>query len=305
MTAQARKTKTETNDRLVKADPNKPAFMVTGPRSIAIRASTGIPGAWFSTNTEVRFIERHSLAAGCDYGIVLHNGELVALRACGATIPAGEGCIGGFHFAPGGNAEGHDGGSDVPAINPNSVWDLSFRPACPDPRGMALVDSDGLKFWADIYLLGVNHHKDGTSKLGVRIADGLDRAIDPATGEPFRKMDYATAVAVMKHHGKGLLSEAEFRAFADGVAEKTACGTDPKMTGLDARRTSAVGGMQATGNMWVWGHDGSDTPRASFFGGRWLSVGYAGARYAVVACWTGYSSEYLGVRGRSDHLQLD
>ncbi|MDI1264993.1 MAG: hypothetical protein PS018_17220 [bacterium] len=302
MTARAKRVEREMSDRLVKADPDEPAFIVAGPRSIAIRASTGVPGQWFKTNCEVRFPKGHELKVGADYGIVIHNGFPTALRACGSKIPAGEGCIGGFHFAPGGNALANEGGDEFAAINPNSVWDLTFRPACPDPRGMALVGRDGLKFWADIYLLGVNHLTEGTSRFGVTIADGRDLPLDPR-GQLFHKLDYATAKAIMAHHGKGLMSEAEFRAFAVGVKERSACGSDPASTGLDARRTSQVGGMQATGNMWVWGHDGSLQPRASIFGGSWLDDGDAGSRYAVVDFWPATSDGLLGARGRSDHLQ--
>jgi hypothetical protein len=194
--------------------------------------------------------------------------------------------LGGFHFAAGGNAVARAGGDKIPAINPRSLWDLNFRPACPDPRGMALTDRFGLKFWADIYLLGVDHHRVGTSAFGVTIADGNDPPINPSTGRPFDGLDYATAVAVMAHHGKQLMSYDEYRAFAYGVTEKTARGSDPRITGLDAARTSADGGMQATGNLWIWGHDGDpDTPRASILGGSWFSDDNAGSRYAHVGHW--------------------
>jgi hypothetical protein len=119
------------------------------------------------------------------------------------------------------------------------------------------------------------------------------------------RFDYETAVAVMAAHGKGLLSVDEFFAAALGVTEKTAANRDPKVTGLDAPRTSRFGLQQATGNLWVWGHDGDpDKPRASLFGGSWVSDGGAGSRYARVATsWPGDSAGYLGARGRSDHLQ--
>jgi hypothetical protein len=41
--------------------------------------------------------------------------------------------------------------------------------------------------------------------------------------------------------------------------------------------------MQATGNLYVWGHDGDpDTPRASLFGGDWDDGEFAGSRCADV-----------------------
>lgn len=110
---------------------------------------------------------------------------------------------------------------------------------------------------------------------------------------------------MLASHGKGLLSIEEFFAAAYGVTEKSADKGDPDMTGLDAPRTSKFGLMQATGNMWVWGHDGDpDEPRASSFGGSWISGDLAGSRYAYVGVWPEYSSDDLGARGRSDHLQL-
>lgn len=294
--------KIEQVQQLIKADPNLPAFVVTGPRSIAVRAGTRDATGTFDQQSPVIFADDHELIAGSDYGITVVNGFATAWRV--GNIPVGEGLIGGFHFAPGGNAVDRSGGDDVPAINPCSLWDLNFRPACPDPRGMTLVNRDGLKFWADIYLLGVNHHADGTSRFGVVIADGRSTPFDPKTRRGFPKLDYETAGAVMAHYGKGLMSQAEFEAFAFGVTEKTACGSDPKITGLDMKRTSQVGGMQATGAMWSWGHDGSTKPRASVFGGSWLSGGSAGSRYAVVGFWPVSSLDILGARGRSDHLQL-
>jgi hypothetical protein len=107
----------------------------------------------------------------------------------------------------------------------------------------------------------------------------------------------------MKHHGKQLLSFEEFAAAAFGVTEKTAAGREPELTGLDAARTSRFGLMQATGNMWVWGHDGDpDEPRASILGGAWLSDGNAGSRCADLVHWAVDSFENIGARGRSDHL---
>ncbi|MGH6682780.1 MAG: hypothetical protein ACRECA_02450, partial [Pseudolabrys sp.] len=110
-------------------------------------------------------------------------------------------------------------------------------------------------------------HTLGTSRCGATIADG-DNVPQPVSGKEFDGFDYETALAVLAHHGKSLLSVYEFFAAAYGVTEKTAARSDPRTTKLDAPRTSRWGVMQATGNMWVWGHDGDpDVPRASIFGG--------------------------------------
>jgi hypothetical protein len=169
---------------------------------------------------------------------------------------------------------------------------------------MALVDMpDGGHVWVDIYKLGVDHIDQGTSRFGVTIADGNDLPQKTDGKNHYRALDYKTAVEIYAHHGKQLLSHDEFRAAAFGVTEKTAAGRDPKTTGLDAARTSQRGIMQATGNLWDWGHDGDpDDPRPSIFGGSWWHGGYAGSRYADLGAWAGNSLEDLSARGRSDHL---
>ena len=283
---------------LIKADPNSPVFKVTGRDGLIIKAGTRIGDLDFPQDKIVT-MPGDGLEAGADYAVTIDDGVAAAFRLDAA--PVSSSYLGGFHFAPGGNAAARSGGDDIPAINPCSLWDANFRPACKDARGMTLVAS--LKFWADIYLLGVNHLTDGTSKFGVTIADGRDCPLAP-NGEPYSRLDYETAVAVMAHHGKGLMSQGEFEAFAFGVTERTACGTDPKVTGLDMKRTSQVGGMQPAGSMWIWGHDGSLRPRASVLGGSWFSDGGAGSRCAIVGYWPESSHGSLGARGRSDHLQL-
>jgi hypothetical protein len=285
---------------IVKKDPNAPMLEVTGRESLVIKAGTIVDGRRFKTATPVK-LPAYGLAPGTDYGIVLADSLPHALRAY--RIPAGEGCIGGFHFAPGGNASARAGGDDVPAINPCSLWDLNFRPACRDPRSMALVEAGGVKFWCDIYLTGVDHVRQGTSRYGATIADGRNCPIDPATGKPFPRFDYAAANAVMTHHGKQLLTQREFEAAAFGVTEYSTHRGGPEITKCDAPRTSRIGLMQATGNMWVWGRSNHVQPRPSIFGGSWVGGGYAGSRFAVVAGWAGDSLDDLGARGRSDHLQ--
>lgn len=112
-----------------------------------------------------------ALVAGTDYAVwVAQDGAVQASSNFVAAPGAGVWrLVGGFHYAPGGNAAARAGGDTVPAINEFSLWDAKWRPACADPRGMALVAGG---FWADIYLCGVNHHLNGTSKFNVTIADG-------------------------------------------------------------------------------------------------------------------------------------
>jgi hypothetical protein len=275
---------------------------VTGRDAIAIRAGTVFAGHKFSEDTPLS--SAAPLVPGADYAVVV--GQRRALIVQLIAPPTGESHLGGFHFAPGGNALARKGGDETPAINPCSLWDLNFRFAGKDPRGMAFANVPGYgPAWYDIYMLDREHLTDGTSKFGATIADGDNPPQDPAGGY-FSKLDYAVAEAVMKHHGKQLMAYDEYRFVTYGVAEKTAIGSDPRITKLDAPRTSKFGLHQATGNMLTWGHDGDpDVPRASLFGGSWLYVGNAGSRFAIVAYyWPDYSDVNLGARGRGDHLQL-
>lgn len=290
--------KSESTEPLLgKIDPATPALALAGVGRVLVKAGTSFAGIDFDRDSEVKIT---SLEPGTDYVVQIEDGTPVAVKyADGADR-----CLGGFHFAPGGHADARQGGDAVPAINPFSLWDLNFRPACADPRGMVLVSAPGRRFWCDIYLTGVDHLKAGTSAFDALIADGADCPLDPATDKPFKRFDYAAACAVMAHHGKQMLSFEEFAIAAFGVTERTSAKDDPKRTNLDAVRTSRFGLMQAAGNMWVWGHDGDpDAPRASLLGGSWWSGGDAGSRYANLVSWAGDSGGNLGARGRSDHLQ--
>lgn len=258
-----------------KSASGRRCFDATGRTSLIVADPFRIGGQSFPANTDI-VMPAAELAPGADFGIFVDGDHLVALpdtRDTNATVPGplenGLVQIGGFHFAPGGNATARSGGDDVPAINPFSIWDLSFRPACSDPRGMfTIVLPDGSRSWIDIYKLGVDHLKDGTSRCGVTIADGENLPARIGGNGKVARLDFPTAQEILAHHGKQLLTYDEFRVAAFGVTEKTATGKDPKVTGLDAPRTSRFGMMQATGNLWDWGTDGDpDNPRASLFGG--------------------------------------
>jgi hypothetical protein len=276
-------------------------MIAAGPQQLSILSGTQFAGYHFDADTPVD-ITTDLLRPGRDYAVTVAEGKIALIELAAANLA--DTVLGGLHFAPGGNAGARNGGDAVPAINPYSIWDRNFRPACDDPRGMTRVEmGDGKPFWCDIYLTAAEHSL-GTSRFGAMIADG-DSIPQAAGAKEFGSFNYAAAQAVLAHHGKGLLSVYEFFAAAYGVTEKTAAPRDPKTTQLDAPRTSRWGVMQATGNMWVWGHDGDpDLPRASLFGGSWFDDGHAGSRYANLVYWPDYSSDYFGARGRSDHLQL-
>ncbi|MFC3071521.1 phage major tropism determinant [Shinella pollutisoli] len=280
-------------------DPSLPILHATGCTEIAIRAGTTITVASFpdaaivTSFPEDDLVTLPDLIPGEDYGVRLGDDGQPFASLLGPENPLDAGWIGGFHYAPGGNATGRAGGDTTPAINPCSIWDRDFRPACPDPRGMALVEMGEARFWVDIYLLGVQHERNGTSRCGATIADG----------NSLSRLNYRDAVDIYARHGKRLLTYDEFRVAAFGVTEKSAPPRHPKTTGLDAPRTSRFGLMQATGNLWQWGTDGDpDDPRASWFGGSWMSGSFAGSRFALLGGWGGDSSGLLSARGACDHL---
>lgn len=322
---------------LRKANSALVAFIMPTGSTVSLRAGTGIATPfgvfYFAAQTAITLATH---ATGTDYAIyILSNGTL--LSSANFTAPAGYSSadsfkIGGYHFAPGGNAAAQAGGDSTPAINPHSLWDLSFRPACPDPRGMALIAGG---FWADIYLTNTTTDALGTSAYGVNIADGATLAKIPAQfggngSTAYGNHDWFTAGEIAASAGKQLPTYQEYAALAYGVTEATARGTDPVTTGLDAARTSRWGIMQATGNMTVWGRDLSYVPGGAS-GNAWYNtvggrgqiylasadgitaglLGYAwdvnfvsGSRASiwVYAPWTSYNS--FGSRFRCDHLLL-
>jgi len=325
--AQARLNVGLSNLRLfTKADPYAVAFLRTGNGTISIKAGTQVEVAGtiyvFVTDTAVTM---PSLTAGTDYAIwIKPDGTLEATANFSSPPVANSRRLGGFHYAPGGNASGfNSGGNSTPQINPHSLWDEKFRPACPDPRGMVLVAGG---FWVDIYLCGVNHHTDGTSKYNVTIADGNSPPKVPIAfggngSATYSGFNWWEAAEVMASHGKELLSYQEFAAAAYGTSEATDGSTDPVSTILRASFTSIWGIMLASGNMWVWGREfGGDHAAASWsantggrgsthtlsnvarFGGSWSNGSNAGSRASSWNVLPSDSSNNIGARGRSDHL---
>ena len=316
----------------VKADPYAAAFTKTGNGTVSIKAGTLVEadGRIFKF-TGATAVSMPALVAGTDYAIwIKPDGSLEATNDHVSPPLPGSRKLGGFHYAPGGNATAlNTGGNAIAQVNEFSIWDLKFRPACPDPRGMALVAG---KFWVDIYLCGVNHHSDGTSKYNVTIADGSSPPKVPAMfggngTTSYSSLNWWEAAEVMTSHGKELLSYEEFAAAAFGVKEAQAGGTDPVSTILRADYTSKWGIMLATGNLYVWSREFSYRQDGSGFaweavtggrggvykqgtyglvaallGGRWDNASDAGSRASSWGSYPWNSSSNLGARGRSDHL---
>jgi hypothetical protein len=316
------------SDVFHKADPYSVAFLRTGAGAVSLKAGTtiGLAGLLYQFAVDTA-VQMPTLAAGTDYAIYICNDGTLRADASfsaptGFTV-ANSRRIGGFHYAPGGNATGTSGGDTTPQINPYSVWDIKFRPACNDPRGMTLVAGG---FWCDIYLTGVDHHVNGTSRYNVTIADGSSPPKIPTAFGGNGSTTYSTltwweAAEVLAAAGKQLLSYDEFAAAAYGTTENTSGGTDPVSTILRQAYTSRWGVMLAAGNMFVWGRNfgGGAEPaawvnntggrgqtyqqeNAVLLGGAWGVAANGGSRAAVWNSAPSVSSATFGARGRCDHL---
>lgn len=313
--------------RFYKADRYSAAFTKTGAGTISLKAGTIIEvnGSVYTFAADTA-VSMPALTAGTDYAIwIKPDGTLVATSDFVSPPVANSRQIGGFHYAPGGNATAMAGGDTTPAINAYSIWDLKFRPACADPRGMTLVAG---AFWCDIYLLGIDHLVNGTSKYNVTIADGSSPPKIPTLfggngTSVYGGLTWWQAAEVMASYGKRLLSYQDFAAAAYGTTENSSAGTDPGSTILRQAYTSKWGVMLATGNMWVWGDEfgggnaaagWSDTnggrgqvyqqSNALLFGGYWDGAAYSGSRASAWYCLPSGSNVNIGARGRCDHLCL-
>lgn len=268
-----------------------------------------------------------SAVTGTDYAIWAETAGTLTCTNNHTTPPtANARKIGGFHYAPGGNATAQSGGNTTPYINAYSFWDLKFKPACQDPRGMTLVAGN---FWADIYLLNTDSDVNGTSKYNVTIADGASPPKIPTKFGGNGTTAYTTLTwwetnEVLAANGKRLASYQEFAALAFGTTEASSLGTDPVSTILNAAYTSRWGVMQATGVMYVWGKDfgggagtaawtANTTGRGStnqlcnavLFGGSWGDGASSGSRCSAWSFSPTGSNNNIGGRGVTDHLLLD
>ena len=318
---------------LLKANPMAVAFIKTdlGAAQVgqAIRVLVGNAVVSVAAGTAIAM---PTLAAGNDYTIWVTPLGAVQASASWDTPPvSGAVKIGGFHFAPGGNATGQSGGNLTPQINQFSFWDLCWRPRLPaDPRGMALVANS---FWAGIYFLGVNHLTDGPSRHGVTIANGNTPQKIPLEyggngSNNYSNFSWWNAAEALSIHGLRLPHYHEFQVLAYGVTENVSRATNPISTGLnvanagqDERFTSRWGIVQATGCVTVWGlghgSNGASAdwanntqsrgetyslPNAPLFGGFWATSGLSGSRYSAWNDLPSLSNSPRAARGVVDHL---
>ncbi|WAP68696.1 DUF2793 domain-containing protein [Jiella pelagia] len=325
--------------RFGKADDASVAFTRTGHGTLELKAGTVVEVAGilhpFAAPTPVAM---PTLTVGTDYAVyACSDGSVRAdaspLAPTGYTT-ANSRKIGGFHYAAGGNATGYNTGGDGTAqINPHSLWDLRWRPACQDPRGMALVAG---RFWCDIYLTGTNVDVDGSSRHGATIADGSSPPKVPAMfggngTTTYGSFTWFEAAELLACVGKRLPTYADYVVAAFGTSEAASRGNDPVTTGLgttntgsinpDRKFTSIWGIVQATGCLWTWGSDLaitsasgwsdsaegrgqlSNPPCAQLLGGLWNLSAYAGSRAANWAFGPGFSASSVGARGQCDHVR--
>lgn len=313
-----------------KIDPTVVAWSKTG--AFTMQTNTGlyieVNGA-VKTIASATSITMPSATAGTDYAIWCTTAGALEATANHISPPSANARkVGGFHYAPGGNATGTSGGNSTPAINEYSLWDLKWRPSCPDPRGMTLVAEN---FWSDIYLTGINHNVNGSSKLNVQISDGGSGqgAVIPTFyggngSTTYADYNWFAASEVLASHGKRHPTYAEFLALAYGSTENTSRGSDPVNTQLDASFTSRWGVIQATGCMGTFGNNfggGADggsywsgtgitngrgqtwlLSRVAYFGGAFNNSANSGTRFSNWASGPDTDHSTRTSRGICDHL---
>jgi len=243
-----------------KLDPFAPAFIKDGADSLSIKVGTAIAVADTKLTVDtIAPILTPTLVAGSDYSIfACTDGTFRASDPGGAPdgyLPEEVREIGGFHYAPGGNATAYNtGGNSTPQINEYSFWDLKFRPSCPNPRGMTFVPLG--RFWTDIYPACRNPEARGsTSSFGGTIADGRDSTtwpVNPTILGGNGSITYPDAAGYnlmefINAYGKTLATTAQFRNAAYGVVENQSRGVNWSVAELVPASTSKWGVMMATG----------------------------------------------------------
>jgi hypothetical protein len=324
----------ESHGAFNKIDKSTPVFARTSNTTATIKAGTHIDvfGLMLFVATDTN-ITMPSLVAGTDYAVYAcadgtFRADASFVAPTGYTALTSR-RIGGFHFAPGSNATAQAGGNTTPQINPFSFWDVKFRPACADPRGMTLVADS---FWSDIYLLGVDHQINGSSRFNVAIADGASPPKIPTKfggngSTAYASLNWWEASECAQSFGKRLPTYGQFSALAYGTTENSSIGTDPGSTSWASAYVSRWGVNQASGVLWTWGADFSFRTGAgvegwknnagnrgqlylmndsglvaSIFGGGWGNAAGSGSRSSDWSCGPWDSGSDIGARLVCDHL---
>ena len=312
-----------------KADTQQVAWTKTGTGSAqtSTNLTIGVGGGVVEIPSGTS-ISMPSLSAGTDYAIwVAPDGTLEADASFTVAPTTGGRRVGGFHYAPGGNASfslnAGDGGT-TPQINEYSFYDLKWRPSVADPRGLTLV-GDGA-FWCGIYHLAGDHLSGPPHRHGVNPArDGNPPDLVDGSGK-YPEAQPMNLFESLWYHGFRTPRVEDFQLLAFGTNEAASRGSDPGTTGLpggntDAQFTSHWGVIQSTGVISLWSNDSiledSDqavpnpsrgdrfrVSRFAFLGGTWDRGSGSGSR-CVFTTAASDSRTDTGGRGVCDHLILD
>lgn len=302
-----------------KADGSLPAW--TAPTGTTLEAASTLALVVGSTLVEIAAgtaVTLPSLSAGTDYTIYAATDGTLEAVAADSAAPANTRAVGGFHAAAGGAS-----------IVSTSLWDLNWRPAAPSPRGMVL--SLDQRIWVDIYLMDTQYGVNGYSRNGAQIADGDSPPVTPDAyggngSDTYANLSWWVAVDMVTAVGKRLPHYQEFTAFAYGVVERQAVGTDPGTTQHQAGHRSACGCEQVTGALWQWGADITGTTatgstswndwadgrgeiythsiRSPLFGAVWSNGSGAGSRASSWGNRPDVSVGSFSARGVCDHVNL-
>lgn len=307
-------------------------FYKTAATTISATAGAVLNGTFYAAATAVTMPS--SFTNNTDYAIwqAPGSGALVA-DASFTTEPAGAtggSIVGGFHYIPSGRPTAFNNGSPTAAaeILEFSIWDLTWRPSCPDPRGMAYIEGG---FWIDLYLCGATSYAGTTfsavpsSRIGLTIGDGSSAPLVPAQfggngTTTYGSFTWYEASEMAASFGKRLPYYAEFAAAAYGAPEAGSRGSDPGTVIWE--RVSKFGLAQATGTMWQWGADTSGSgaggsysastegrgsvystdARAVGLGGSWSYGAFSGSRFAGWDPTPWLTADFIGARFACNHL---
>lgn len=334
-----------------KLDPLSPVFVKTGSNTLSVKAGAsamvaGVKVPW-AVDTAITM---PTLTAGTDYAVyVCTDGSIRADSSTSAPTgytTANSRKIGGFHYglvAPGTTVAGgsfNSAGSpvgggmvwtqtdvdNIAGINKFSLWDLKFRPACSDPRGMVLVNG---RTWVDIYLCSTDTAANGTSKYNTNIASGTVLPKVPVAFGGNGTLTYSTltwweASELARANQKRLMLASEFYDAAFGVTENQsidATASTYPTTLRNAGYTSKYGIEQAAGVHYTWGADSAGSASAwvsnggrgqsynnsvirVLLGGSRTYGSYSGSRWSNWSDVTSSSGWSIGLRAACDHLSL-
>ena len=247
-----------------------PLFSKTAAATISVVANCALNGFFYEAATAVSM---PSHTNNVDFAIWQHptTGALVGDASFTSAPGAATGgsIVGGYHYIPSGRPTAVNNGSPTAAaeILEYSIWDLTWRPSCPDPRGMTCVNE---RFWCDLYFCGSTSYAGSdfsavpSSKIGLTIADTNNPPLVPSFYGGNGSTAYANDSTLVKgcwydfcevssSFGKRLLTMSEFQVAAFGAPEAGSRGSDPGTVIWE--RASKWGLAQATGTLYSWGAD--------------------------------------------------